>query len=200
MDVGSESEQPDSGDRRKSAFSDALKRAAVKFGVGRFLYSFPSVWVDYDPRTRRIVTPPVIPVELLPGFARLQAARTPEELRLVWESIPARPWKQALLPVKDERKGQLVRQAPPSATNPAAAGSAEGEHRARLIEEIKALCTQLKNHPMDVLRRHGWQLGIDIRGPHPLPEWTTLSEAQLRDLLFHTKQELRKATPVTATA
>src|SRR5262249_40457923 len=38
QDVGSPSEQPDEGDRRKAAFSDALKRAAVKFGVGRYLY------------------------------------------------------------------------------------------------------------------------------------------------------------------
>src|SRR6476646_3070340 len=37
-DVGSPSEQPDSGDRLKAAFSDALKRAAVKFGIGRYLY------------------------------------------------------------------------------------------------------------------------------------------------------------------
>ena len=40
MDVGSPSEQPDSGDRMKAAFSDALKRAAVKFGIGRYLYRF----------------------------------------------------------------------------------------------------------------------------------------------------------------
>jgi hypothetical protein len=37
-DVGSPSEQPDGGDRLKAAFSDALKRAAVKFGIGRYLY------------------------------------------------------------------------------------------------------------------------------------------------------------------
>src|SRR5438309_6129812 len=37
VDVGSPSEQPDAGDRVKAAFSDALKRAAVKFGVGRYL-------------------------------------------------------------------------------------------------------------------------------------------------------------------
>ena len=37
-DVGGQSEQPDEGDRRKAAFSDALKRAAVKFGIGRYLY------------------------------------------------------------------------------------------------------------------------------------------------------------------
>src|SRR5438445_7766903 len=37
-DVGSPSEQPDVGDRTQAAFSAALKRAAVKLGVGRYLY------------------------------------------------------------------------------------------------------------------------------------------------------------------
>jgi hypothetical protein len=41
MDVGGPSEQPDEGDRVKAAFSDALKRAAVKFGIGRYLYRLP---------------------------------------------------------------------------------------------------------------------------------------------------------------
>ena len=34
-DVGGESEQKDEGDRHKAAVSDALKRAAVKFGIAR---------------------------------------------------------------------------------------------------------------------------------------------------------------------
>src|SRR5262249_26540804 len=65
MDVGSPSEQPDAGDRVKAAFSDALKRAAVKFGVGRYLYRMPQQWVDYDPVRRQFVRPPS-----LPDFAR----------------------------------------------------------------------------------------------------------------------------------
>lgn len=56
-DVGSESEQPDSGDRMKAAYSDALKRAAVKFGIGRFLYRRPQVWMDYDPVKKQILRP-----------------------------------------------------------------------------------------------------------------------------------------------
>ncbi len=56
-DVGGESEQPDGGDRMKAAFSDALKRAAVKFGIGRFLYRRPQNWMDYDPKTKRIIRP-----------------------------------------------------------------------------------------------------------------------------------------------
>ena len=56
-DAGSPSEQPDSGDRLKAAFSDALKRAAVKFGIGRYLYRLPNVWCDYDPVRKQIVLP-----------------------------------------------------------------------------------------------------------------------------------------------
>lgn len=64
MDVGGPSEQPDGGDRMKSAFSDALKRTAVKFGVGRFLYRLPAQWVDYDTSKRCFVKPPKLPADL----------------------------------------------------------------------------------------------------------------------------------------
>ncbi len=66
MDVGSPSEQPDEGDRRKAAFSDALKRAAVKFGIGRYLYRLPVQWVDFDPKKRQFTATPMLPPEALP--------------------------------------------------------------------------------------------------------------------------------------
>ncbi len=56
-DVGGQSDQPDEGDQMKAAFSDALKRAAVKFGVGRFLYRIPQQWLDYDPVKKCIIRP-----------------------------------------------------------------------------------------------------------------------------------------------
>jgi hypothetical protein len=65
-DVGSPSEQPDGGDRMKAAFSDALKRAAVKFGIGRYLYRLPAQWVDYDPVKKQIVQVPKLPAFALP--------------------------------------------------------------------------------------------------------------------------------------
>lgn len=65
-DVGGESEQPDGGDRAKAAFSDALKRAAVKFGVGRYLYSLPHQWCDYDAAKRKFSTTPKLPASALP--------------------------------------------------------------------------------------------------------------------------------------
>src|SRR5947209_16591986 len=61
VDVGSPSEQPDEHDRVKAAFSDALKRAAVKFGVGRYLYRLPSTWCDYDSQKRQFRQLPPLP-------------------------------------------------------------------------------------------------------------------------------------------
>lgn len=69
VDVGGQSEQPDGGDRTKAAFSDALKRAAVKFGIGRYLYRLPALWVDYDPHKRQFVRPPTLPAAALPKKA-----------------------------------------------------------------------------------------------------------------------------------
>jgi Rad52/22 family double-strand break repair protein len=66
VDVGGPSEQPDGGDRLKAAFSDALKRAAVKFGIGRYLYRLPAQWVDYDTKKRQFVRPPTVPGSALP--------------------------------------------------------------------------------------------------------------------------------------
>lgn len=65
-DVGGPSEQPDGGDRLKAAFSDALKRAAVKFGIGRYLYSLQLGWADYDPQKRKFVQPITLPSWALP--------------------------------------------------------------------------------------------------------------------------------------
>lgn len=48
------------GDSLKAAFSDALKRAAVKFGVGRYLYRLEKQWVEYDAEKGRF-TPPRLP-------------------------------------------------------------------------------------------------------------------------------------------
>ena len=79
MDVGGPSEQPDGGDRMKAAFSDALKRAAVKFGIGRYLYRLPQQWADYDPAKRQFRTPPTLPAFALPKRNARSAALPPAE-------------------------------------------------------------------------------------------------------------------------
>ena len=44
----------------KGGLSDAFKRAAVKWGVGRYLYRLDSEWVALDQK-KRIITPPEFP-------------------------------------------------------------------------------------------------------------------------------------------
>jgi hypothetical protein len=102
MDVGGQSEQPDEGDRRKAAFSDALKRAAVKFGIGRYLYRLPSQWVDYDPHKRQFARTPTLPPSALPKpkkttQAKVEADKSKDkqtpQVRLTSESTAPVPAK-----------------------------------------------------------------------------------------------------------
>jgi hypothetical protein len=62
----------------KAATSDALKRAAVHFGVGRYLYDLPLAWTEWDDARRAPVTPPE-----LPEWARPEPERTPGGAHLV---------------------------------------------------------------------------------------------------------------------
>ena len=78
-DVGNTSEQPDDGDRLKAAFSDALKRAAVKFGIGRYLYRIPQQWVDYDPAKKQFTARPTLPAWALPGGQPAKEATPPTD-------------------------------------------------------------------------------------------------------------------------
>lgn len=66
-DIGSPSEQPDQGDKVKAAFSDSLKRAAIKLGIGRYLYRLPRQWVDYDPQKKQFTKTPQLPDWALPA-------------------------------------------------------------------------------------------------------------------------------------
>lgn len=54
--LGVSRENVGDGDDPKGAFSDALKRTAMLFGVGRFLYDSELVWVSYNENTDRFKT------------------------------------------------------------------------------------------------------------------------------------------------
>lgn len=49
-DIGYPNDARDGAEKEplKAAYSDAFKRAAVKFGIGRFLYDLESEWVEID--------------------------------------------------------------------------------------------------------------------------------------------------------
>lgn len=67
FDVGSRSDQEDNADQAKAAFSDALKRAGVKWGIGRYLYSLPRLWLPYDPRKKQFTEQPRLPSWAIPN-------------------------------------------------------------------------------------------------------------------------------------
>ena len=63
----------------KGGLSGAFKRAAAMWGIGRYLYDLPAVWVPID-RFGNIVTPPRLPVWALPeGETQEQAPVQQEE-------------------------------------------------------------------------------------------------------------------------
>ncbi|MFL5339524.1 MAG: Rad52/Rad22 family DNA repair protein [Gemmataceae bacterium] len=94
MDVGSPSEQPDGGDRLKAAFSDALKRAAVKFGIGRYLYRLPATWCEYDAQKKQFMRLPTLPAFALPPESG-KPARSNRSLKAVAEQRTEAPAKGA---------------------------------------------------------------------------------------------------------
>lgn len=62
----------------KGAFSDAFKRAAVMWGIGRYLYMLPNVWVPLEQKGRShiIKEPPKLPAWATPeGYAAIMAKK-----------------------------------------------------------------------------------------------------------------------------
>ena len=122
-DVGSPSEQPDGGDRLKAAFSDALKRAAVKFGIGRYLYRLPAQWVDYDPVKKQIVQPPQMPAFAVPK-AKVAVAEAPKEEPPKATGLPSQRARVASPPARLRRQTRNPETVP-------AGGAARTRHAAR---------------------------------------------------------------------
>ena len=94
-DVGEASMTTDQAASVKAAVSDALKRAAVKFGVGRYLYRLDSTWVDYDDTKKAPLETPNLPAWALPGADEPAPSPLPERAPVV----PARPVSPAASPV-----------------------------------------------------------------------------------------------------
>lgn len=62
----------------KGQYSDAFKRAAVMWGIGRYLYSLPNVWVELD-QYKKIIQPPELPHWATPeGYREIMKARGEE--------------------------------------------------------------------------------------------------------------------------
>lgn len=84
-DVGVGDAGSDFNAQQKGAVSDALKRCAVHFGIGRYLYDLPRTWAEWDDAKRQPKQTPTLPEwarpdhEQSPGGAHL--AQAMEQLR-----------------------------------------------------------------------------------------------------------------------
>lgn len=105
----------------KGGLSDAMKRAAVQFGIGRYLYDSESPWVDLDEwgrpkttptlslkKTQKAPTEPSMTVE--EACHKLKVVTTLENLKTVWEGLPAAMRQDnEVEAMKDQRKRELTK-------------------------------------------------------------------------------------------
>lgn len=63
----------------KGAVSDALKRCAVRAGIGRYLYGLTPIWADWDDSKRKFVDADTVRAQILDGvpIPTSQPARSP---------------------------------------------------------------------------------------------------------------------------
>ncbi|MBX9579530.1 MAG: hypothetical protein K2X87_04410 [Gemmataceae bacterium] len=156
-DVGSPSEQPDGGDRLKAAFSDALKRAAVKFGIGRYLYRLPAQWVEYDPAKKQIAQVPQLPAFALPRQA------TPR---------PAKPAPQSLATVADAPGSPAVTDSKPLPEPKPTGLPTDGKELHRRLREYDAKLAAQKLIQPGALLAHVTQAGVKAGYSANMTEWS----------------------------
>jgi hypothetical protein len=56
--------------RMTSAAMQAFKRACAAFGLGRYLYSLPLTWADYDKHKKQIVNPAGVVAQMYAALSR----------------------------------------------------------------------------------------------------------------------------------
>lgn len=128
----------------KSAVSDALKRCAVHFGIGRYLYYLPRVWAPYDAQKRRFTEPPRLDRAAVENALRICGVTSRPESRpsLRMDSAPRRePAQRPELAPRGEAAPR-AEEAPaavdvqPEAAKKSiwAAGTAPGAHTDRVRE------------------------------------------------------------------
>lgn len=185
-DVGSPSEQPDGGDRLKAAFSDALKRAAVKFGIGRYLYRLAAQWVDYDPVKKQIVQVPQMPAFGLPK------AKTPAPV----VPAPAKPQVAKAEPVEATAVVAAPKVEPPKTTGL----PTNGQELHRRLQEYDAKLAAQKVCPRGALLAHVTQAGVKAGFTANMTDWTGPAIPFAVDAVKEFEQSARqvKAEPLTA--
>jgi hypothetical protein len=65
--LGVTKEDVGTGEDYKAAYSDAFKRAGVRHGIGRYLYSLDKQWVAYDAQKKQLKQTPQLPPWAVPN-------------------------------------------------------------------------------------------------------------------------------------
>ena len=187
-DVGSPSEQPDGGDRLKAAFSDALKRAAVKFGIGRYLYRLAAQWVDYDPVKKQIIQVPQMPAFGIPKSKTPPPAAKPEAPT---PTVVAKPEPKAEAPKVEQSKVE----APKTTGLPT-----NGQELHRRLQEYDAKLAAQKVCPRGALLAHVTQAGVKAGFTANMAEWAGSAIPFAVDAVKEFEQSARQAKPEPRTA
>lgn len=126
-------------DAEKGALSDALKRAGVPWGIGRYLYDFPTTWVQVEQRGKSCV---IVKhqIDVLKGEYRKfvgeeKKAFGEPEMKILIEQINECESSIELTPVKDNARAALPRM--------------DQGQKAKITKAIKAKETELGNREMD---------------------------------------------------
>lgn len=172
-DVGSPSEQPDLGDRLKAAFSDALKRAAVKFGIGRYLYRLPAQWVDYDPVKKQLVSPPQLPAFALPK-PKAQAAQSAKSARPAPQPVapPPEPVPDAVLEAPKPTAAKKEEAPKTEVAKPASSLPSNGQELHRRLQDYDAKLAAQKLCVRGALLAHVTQAGVKAGYTANMTDWT----------------------------
>lgn len=192
-DVGSPSEQPDGGDRLKAAFSDALKRAAVKFGIGRYLYRLPAQWVDYDGVKKQIVSPPQLPPWALPKARR--TAQPAQSAQPAQKPAP-QPAPKAGAPQPAPHPAEVKAAAPEPKPNL----PANGTELHRRLQDYDAKLASQKLCPRGALLAHVTQAGVKAGFTANLTDWTGPAIPFAVDAVKEFEKGLRADKPEPRTA
>ena len=197
IDVGSPSEQPDSGDRLKAAFSDALKRAAVKFGLGRYLYRLKAEWVDYDPVKKQITQVPQLPAFAIPKgkgqptakVAKPTPAPEPKPDAVVEEKTPAQP-----------QKAEAPKTEAPKIEAPRSSLPVNGQELHRRLQDYDAKLASQKLCSRGALLAHVTQAGVKAGYTANMSDWTGQAIPFAVDAVKEFEQTMRQAKPEPRTA
>jgi len=96
----------------KGSVSDGLKRAAVLFGIGRYLYEAERQWVGWDAKKRKFAETPKLILKNGPKPGKAKRAKKPKEIRGSdpWPSGGDRPQEPKPKPTREKVTVGLIEQ------------------------------------------------------------------------------------------